>query len=78
MLTVPSVAFVFLVSVICGWLLLRRGFLAFLLAGIGVFCGLWSWFRGQGHLCLRCCGLCTVDGCEDYGRLEGTKSTRVN
>lgn len=71
MLTAPSVAFVFLVGVFCG-----RRFPGFLLTGIGLFCGLWFRFRVQGHLCLRCCALCTADGCEDYGRLEGTKSTR--
>lgn len=78
MLMVPSVAFVFLVSIFCGQPFLRRRFLGFLLTGIGLFCRLWFRFRVQGHLCLRCCGLCTVDGSEDYGRLEGTKSMRVN
>lgn len=77
MITVLSVAFVLFV-VFGGWLFLRRAFLGFLLTEIGVFWGLWFRFRGQGHLCLWCRGLCAVDGGEDYGRLEGTKSMRVN
>ncbi len=43
---------------------------------IGGFCGLWLRFS-RGPLCLRRCSLCTVDRCEHYGRLQGTKKKSV-
>lgn len=77
MFTVQSVAFALLLLMFGAWLFLA-GLPGRLLTGADVFCGLRFRFRGQGHLCLWCRGLCAVDRCEDYGRLEGTKSMCVN
>lgn len=48
---------------------LRRA-LGRVVALIGGVCFLWLCFS-RGHVCLRRCGLCTVDRCEHCGRLQG-------
>lgn len=68
---VLSVTFVSL-SVFLSWGRFLRRLPGWVFARIGGFCGLWLRFR-WGHLYLRGCGLCTVDRCKDYGRLQGTK-----